>query len=171
VIAFVLGVAAVAIAASVAGFVLGIAAQSGGWHSFRVAVGPVLFLSFERLPDLVVVSRAPASVACRHWQAGEIATPLIVNGQSARFMLDALPGMSPWVTWPIGIILSIGVLYQGIPRMMEPDPPHAFGLYLMSAFLLIFITGLARFVTAWYLQGKFAKLDSVISGLAARLPF
>ncbi len=86
-------------------------------------------------------------------------------------LLDALPGMSPWVTWPIGIILSIGVLYQGIPRMMEPDPPHAFGLYLMSAVLLVLITGLARFLTAWYLQGKFAKLDSVISELAARLPF
>ena len=51
VIAFVLGVAAVAIVVSVAGFVLGIAAQSGGWHSFRIALGPVLFLSFERLPD------------------------------------------------------------------------------------------------------------------------
>jgi len=86
-------------------------------------------------------------------------------------LLDALPGMSPWVTWPIGIVLSIGVLYQGIPRMMEPDPPHAFGLYLMSAVLLVLITGLARFVTAWYLQGKFVKLDSVISELAARLPF
>ena len=41
----------VAIAASAAGFVLGIAAQSGGWHSFRVALGPVVFLSFERLPN------------------------------------------------------------------------------------------------------------------------
>jgi hypothetical protein len=51
VIAFVLGVAAVAIAASAAGFVLAIAAQSGGWHSFRLALGPVLFLSFERLRD------------------------------------------------------------------------------------------------------------------------
>ncbi len=79
--------------------------------------------------------------------------------------------MSPWVTWTIGIVLSIGVLYQGIPRMMEPDPPHAFGLYLMSAVLLCLITGLERFVTAWYLQGKFVKLDSVISNLAARLPF
>src|SRR5258708_9374555 len=69
-------------------------------------------------------------------------------------LLDALPGMSPWVTFPIGIILSIGVLYQGIPRIMEPDPPHAFGLFLMSAVLLVLITGLARFLTAWYLQGK-----------------
>jgi hypothetical protein len=51
VIAFVLGVTAVAIAVSVAGFVVGVAAQSGGWHSFHLALGPVVFLSFERLPD------------------------------------------------------------------------------------------------------------------------
>jgi len=85
--------------------------------------------------------------------------------------LDAFPGISPWVSWPIGIILSIGVLYQGVPRMLEPDPPHAFGLYFMSALLLFLITGLTRFVTACYLEGKFAKLQSLISGLAARLPF
>jgi hypothetical protein len=51
VIAFVLGAVAAAVALSVAGLVLGIAAQSGDWHSFRVALGPVVFLSYERLPD------------------------------------------------------------------------------------------------------------------------
>jgi hypothetical protein len=50
VIAFVLGAVAVGLAASVAGFVLGVVAQSGGWESFRVALGPLLFLSFERVP-------------------------------------------------------------------------------------------------------------------------
>jgi len=61
------------------------------------------------------------------------------------------------------------VLYQGVPRMMEPDPPHAFGLYLMSSLLLLFITGLARFVTAWYLQGKFLTVDAFVTSLAERL--
>ena len=51
VIAFVLGAAAVAIAVSVAGLVLGIAAQSGHWDSFRVALGPLVFLSYERLSN------------------------------------------------------------------------------------------------------------------------
>jgi hypothetical protein len=51
VIAFVLGALAVAIAVSVAGLVLGITAQSGHWDSFRIALGPVVFLSYERLPD------------------------------------------------------------------------------------------------------------------------
>ena len=46
VIAFVLGTAAVAILASVAGFAVGTAAQAGGWSSFRVGAGPVLLLAF-----------------------------------------------------------------------------------------------------------------------------
>jgi hypothetical protein len=86
-------------------------------------------------------------------------------------LLDALPALPPWLTWVVGILLSIGLLYQGLPRVMEPDPPHAFGLYLMGSLLLLLTTGLARFVTAWYLAGKFTKLESLISDLAAKLPF
>jgi hypothetical protein len=51
VIAFVLGAAAVGIVASVAGFAVGVAAQSGGWASFRTALGPIVFLAFERTPQ------------------------------------------------------------------------------------------------------------------------
>jgi hypothetical protein len=46
--AFVLGVAAVGIVAAVAAFTLGVAAQSSGWGSFDVALGPVTFLAFQR---------------------------------------------------------------------------------------------------------------------------
>jgi hypothetical protein len=86
-------------------------------------------------------------------------------------LLDAFPGLSPWVAWGIGICLTVAALYQGVPRMMAPDPPHAFGLYLMSALLLVLISGLVRFATASYLQGKFPALQSLISDLATRLPF
>lgn len=85
-------------------------------------------------------------------------------------LLDALKDISPWIGWSIGIVLSIGVLYQGMPRMMEPDPPHAFGLYFIGSLLLLLTTGLVRFVTAWYLQGKFVGLESFVSSLAERLP-
>src|SRR6266853_4253691 len=98
---------------------------------------------------------------------------LVAYGLSPLFLLhllNAVKDISPWITWAIGIILSIAVLYQGVPRMMEPDPPHAFGLYLMSSVLLLFIAGLARFVTAWYLQGKFLTVDAFVTSLAARLP-
>jgi hypothetical protein len=97
---------------------------------------------------------------------------LVVYGLSPLFLLhllNAVKDISPWLTWAIGMILSIAVLYQGVPRMMEPDPPHAFGLYLMSSLLLLFVTGLARFVTAWYLQGKFHSVDAFVTTLAERL--
>jgi hypothetical protein len=85
--------------------------------------------------------------------------------------LDFFPAISPWVSWGVGIMLSIAVLYQGVPRIMEPDPPNAFGLYLMSSLLLFLVTGLVRFMTVWFLQGRFVKLEAMLSGLAARLPF
>lgn len=86
-------------------------------------------------------------------------------------LLDAFASLSPWIPWAIGILLTMGVLYHGLPRLMEPDPPHAFGLYLMSSLLLLFITGLVRFVTAWYLAGKLPAVDAVVSSLAGRLPW
>jgi hypothetical protein len=98
----------------------------------------------------------------------------VAYGLSPLFLfhlLDAFREVSPWVGWSIGIILSIAVLYYGVPRMMEPDPPHAFGLFLMSALLLALITGLVRYVTAACLQGKFNKLQGIVTDLAARLPF
>ena len=79
--------------------------------------------------------------------------------------LDMFPRISPWVAWAIGICLTVAVLYQGVPRIMEPDPSHAFGLYLMSALLLVLISGLVRYATAAYLQGKFPALQSVISNM------
>ncbi|MGO8674855.1 MAG: Yip1 family protein [Limisphaerales bacterium] len=92
----------------------------------------------------------------------------VAYGLSPLFLfhlLDVFPAVSPWVTWALGICLSIAVLYQGVPRMMEPDPPHAFGLYLMTALTVLLATGLMRFVTAWYLQGRFAKLETLLTGL------
>jgi hypothetical protein len=93
----------------------------------------------------------------------------VAYGLSPLFLLhlfDVYPAVSPWVSWTLGIILSIVVLYHGVPRMLEPDPPHAFGLYLVTALTLLLATGLMRFVTAWYLQGKFGRLDALVGGLS-----
>lgn len=99
---------------------------------------------------------------------------IVAYGLSPLFLLrllDAFPAFGPWTTWTIGIVLCVSVLYQGVPRVMMPDPPHAFGLYLMSALLLVIITGLARFVTAWFLEGRFKPVEDVITRIAALLPF
>lgn len=98
----------------------------------------------------------------------------IAYGLSPLFvlrLLDTFPQVGPWTSWGLGILFSVVILYQGLPRVMMPDPPHAFGLYLMNSLLLILITGLARFITAWYLSGHFKPVEELISAIAKRLPF
>jgi len=95
-------------------------------------------------------------------------------GMSPIFLmraLNALSAITPWATWGIGAVLAATVLYNGLPRVMLPDPPHAFGLYLVSTLLLIIVTGLACFLTVWYLDGRFARLDAFFARIAAHLPF
>ncbi|HKI68698.1 MAG TPA: Yip1 family protein [Verrucomicrobiae bacterium] len=77
-------------------------------------------------------------------------------------LLDAFAVVSPWLVWGVGVVLSVGILYHGLPRAMLPDPPQAFGLYLVSALMLIMITGVVRFITAWYLSGHFSRLEDLI---------
>jgi hypothetical protein len=89
-------------------------------------------------------------------------------------VLDMFPAISTWVywvTWVIGMFLCIGNLYHGIPKVMQPDPPQAFGVYVASSVLLLLLTGLARFLTFWYLDGRFQKLDMLISQLIEHVPF
>ena len=97
---------------------------------------------------------------------------LVVYALSPLFLLrllDMTPGLSPWVTWGIGIVLCTEVLYQGVPRIMEPDPPNAFGLYFMSSLVLVATTGLERFITAWYLQGNMRPIQDIVSDILGRL--
>ena len=89
-------------------------------------------------------------------------------------IFDAFSGAAGWIywaTWGVGIMLTIAILYLGIPKVMLPDPPHAFGLYMTSCVFLVMVSGLIRFLTYSFLQGKFGKLDSLIEGIVAHLPF
>ena len=68
-------------------------------------------------------------------------------------LLDVAPGMNPFVTWAVGVAVTIWILYQGIPRVLQPDPTHAFGLYLSAMMVIVLASGLARLMTAMYLLG------------------
>lgn len=68
-------------------------------------------------------------------------------------LLDFAPTMNPGASWGIGILLAIWVLYQGIPRVLQPDPTHAFGLYLSTILVVVLTSGLLRLITAMYLLG------------------
>jgi len=68
-------------------------------------------------------------------------------------LLNVSPNLNPATAWVIGTVLTIWVLYQGVPRVMQPDPTHAFGLYLSLVFVVILISAIARAFTAFYLLG------------------
>ena len=83
-------------------------------------------------------------------------------------LLDALPGMSPWVTWAIGVVLTVWILYQGVPRILQPDPTHAFGLYLSSIFVIVLATGLGRLIMGMYVLGYMSFDHSYLTRVWAR---
>jgi hypothetical protein len=70
-------------------------------------------------------------------------------------LCDALPGMQPWASFGIGMVLTVATLYHGIPWVLDPDPPHAFGLYLCSALMLGCLGALMRYLTLLVLAQKF----------------
>jgi hypothetical protein len=78
-------------------------------------------------------------------------------------MLNAEPMMNPWTPWGIGILLTIWVLYQGIPRVMQPDPTHAFGLYLSAIAVVVLTSGIVRVLTALFLQGQIDLQHSLLA--------
>jgi hypothetical protein len=89
-------------------------------------------------------------------------------------LFDAFSGAAGWVywaTWGVGILLTFAILYLGIPKVMLPDPPHAFGLYMTSCVFLLMVSGLIRFLTYSFLAGKFGKLDALIENIVKLLPF
>lgn len=81
----------------------------------------------------------------------------VVFGLSPMYLLrllDVARNMSPYAPWILGIGVSMWILYQGMPRIMQPDPTHAFGLYLSGIMVLILGTGAFRVLTAMYLEGR-----------------
>jgi hypothetical protein len=107
-----------------------------------------------------------------------LAFTVVAYGLSPVFLLrllDAFPLMNPWVPWAIGITLSIWIFYQGLPRVMAPNPTHAFELYVAGSMILLLTTGLVRLLTALYVQGRIdfdhSYLGMKILHLLARLHF
>jgi hypothetical protein len=77
--------------------------------------------------------------------------------------LDASADVHPLVPWLLGIGLVVWIFYQGIPRIMQPDPTHAFGVYLSAVIVVILTSGLARLVTGMYLLGYLDLQNSWLS--------
>ena len=69
-------------------------------------------------------------------------------------VFDAFPALFPWLGWMIGAALAMGILYQGVPRVMRLDPAHAFGVYMSASMVLVLASALGRVLVIYFLQQK-----------------
>jgi len=83
---------------------------------------------------------------------------------------DLIPGLTAWVPWGVGMALTVGVLYLGLPTLLKPDPPHAFGLYFMTSLTLVVTFGLWRLLTWQFFLGRFPGVERAIANLVG-VPF
>jgi hypothetical protein len=84
-------------------------------------------------------------------------------------------GFAPLLTlrllaWLVGLALTLSVLYHGLPCILQPDPPHAIGLFFNGCLTTIVATGLLRLVVVFYWEGRLKGVSQFISDLAARMP-
>lgn len=78
---------------------------------------------------------------------------------------DLIVGLNAWVPWAVGMVLTVAVLYLGLPCLLKPDPPHAFGLYVMTSLTLVVMFGMWRLMNYQFFLGGFPKLEKLLDGL------
>jgi hypothetical protein len=83
---------------------------------------------------------------------------------------DLSSWLNPWIPWAVGMVLTIAVLYHGLPCILKPDPPHAFGLFFMTSLTLAVINAMLRLVTSFYFIGRFPALEKIVINLAGDTP-
>lgn len=80
---------------------------------------------------------------------------------------DLFPTLNVWVPWAVGIILMVSVLYLGLPCMLRPDPPHAFGLYVMTSITIVMVNAVMRLFVYFFHQGGFPKIEHWLNGMGS----
>ena len=72
---------------------------------------------------------------------------------------DTFPELNVWIIWMIGLGLSLGALYHGLPRILKPDVPSAMGLFVSSAVIFTLLMFIGRLLTYLYVVGDFKLMD------------
>lgn len=81
-------------------------------------------------------------------------------GSSPIFLMhafDGIPALYTWLCWGIGFGLAIRALYHGIAVNLKPEQTKGFGLYILSVFIVGFLSGLAHFISIAVLHGKMLR--------------
>lgn len=139
-------------------------------HPYKFPVGEAVIFEAAHFLLLVVAVLASAQLLQamgstfhgRHTFTQAFTT--VAYGLGPLFLLRLLntyPPMPVWAVWGVGLILSIRALYSGLPRVMEPDPPMAFGLFLIGVGMTTLIMGLVRFLSLFYILGKLRDVEAL----------
>jgi hypothetical protein len=86
-------------------------------------------------------------------------------------LLGAIPWISLWIPWGIGIFFSLKILFYGLPRILHSDPSHALGLYFISSLFVVVLTGAEWLVFIRCLNGQGVPIENLVFDIAAKLPF
>lgn len=81
----------------------------------------------------------------------------LAYGLSPLFLgriLDAVPFLNSWACFGIGMMLSVAVLYQGIPLLLKPDYAKALGLYFVTVALMSGLAAAAHLLALLILHEK-----------------
>lgn len=69
-------------------------------------------------------------------------------------ILDGFPQINTWICLAAGVFFLMAVLYQGIPRVLHPEPTGALGLYLVTALVVAAIASVAHYFCVMLLEGQ-----------------
>jgi len=86
-------------------------------------------------------------------------------------LLGAIPRISLWLPWGIGIFFSLKILYYGLPRILQSHLSHALGLFFISSLFVVVLTGAERLVFIQCLNGQGVPIENLVFDIAAKLPF
>lgn len=143
--------------------------QNGKWQPVYQKVrefSDQTVLNYEIFQSVLVLAMVFISAALLHVAAPNFhgrrtylqSFTTVAYGLSPLFfahLLNYFAAMHPAIPWVIGILLSIWVLYQGVPRLVSTDPTHAFGAYLSAVFILLLMSGIVRLITGMFLLGQY----------------
>jgi hypothetical protein len=82
---------------------------------------------------------------------------------------NGFPNMFFWLTWLLGVALAMSALYHGLPRLLQPDPPSAMGLYIGSALTVFLLLLGGRILTGYYLTGHLKALEVWLTNVVGKI--
>jgi hypothetical protein len=81
----------------------------------------------------------------------------LAYGASPIFLMhavDGIPQLHTWLCWGVGAGMAVRSLYHGVAINMKPEQTKGMGLYIVGAFIVLFLSGLAHFVAVAVLHSK-----------------